>query len=88
MDKMPKAIKDFWKDYAGTKRDAERYRWLRENCGYSGSGNHTGAQVIVYYADAGGGKHGIAYTGPRQRVGIMALDDAIDAAMNGANARA
>jgi len=63
------------------KRDAERYRWLQQNCGYSGSGNHTGAQVIVYYADAGDGNHGIAYTGPRQRVGIVALDDAIDAAM-------
>lgn len=62
-------------------RDAARYRWLRENCGYAGSGPHNGAQVIVYYADVGKGKHGIAYTGPRQRVGIMALDDAIDAAM-------
>ncbi len=62
------------------REDAERYRWLRENCGYSGSGPHTGAQVIVYYADAGAGRHGIAYTGPRQRVGIVALDAAIDAA--------
>ena len=63
------------------ERDAMRYRWLRENCGYSGSGPHTGAQVIVYYADVGNGKHGIAYTGPKQRVGIMAIDAAIDAAM-------
>lgn len=66
----------------GLAQDAGRYRWLRENCGYSGSGPHTGAQVIVYYADAGDGRHGIAYTGPEHRVGIMAIDTAIDRAID------
>ncbi|MEI2429159.1 hypothetical protein RDV84_23295 [Lysobacter yananisis] len=67
-------------DSARDREDAERYRWLRQNCGYSGSGPHNGAQVIVYYADAGDGRHGIAYTGPSDRIGTMALDSAIDAA--------
>ena len=65
---------------AANRVNAERYEWLRANCGYSGSGPHTGAQVIVYYADAGDGRYGIAYTGPTRRVGIMDLDTAIDAA--------
>lgn len=67
-------------DIEAMREDAARYRWLRENCGYSGSGPHNGVQVIVYYADAGGGRHGIAYTGPCTRVGVIGIDCAIDKA--------
>lgn len=73
MDKMPKAIKDFWKDYAGTKRDAERYRWLRER-------SWSSDELCVVAS-------------PKQAVKLghdcpsrNRLDEAIDAAMKGANA--
>ena len=69
MEKTPKAIKDFWKDYAGMKRDAERYRWLRK------AGDYETEKLVRAYN----------YGEDLTIIQGYELDAAIDAAMQGAN---
>lgn len=80
-----KRMQDELEEYLrGLKRDAERYRWLRDNAGAwevsRAPGEWTKCDTgekyrpCVYFS-----AYGTGYGG-------MLLDDAIDAAMNGANA--
>lgn len=71
-------------ELAAVREDAERYRWLRDNCVPCGGDEEVPhARIRVCLGRKGKNIHWFDLIGPRNRVGVISLDAAIDAARGG-----